>query len=606
MADIPPPAAPLARLRDVMRADRLDALLVCDGNPFLNEGVAAEDRRLGWLTGFGGGTGVLAVTPERTALFTARLYFEQARLEMADAGETVEIGDFFTDELPSWLRRHCPAGGRIGLDASRHAHGWVDRLRQALSAGNRRLVDLGGNPVDRLRPAGADPRGAAFPHDPAHAGEASAAKRRRIAALVAERGADAICLHNLASVAWLFNIRATGLPRTPFLEAAAILRRDGSAILHCDTGRVPPSVREALGDGVTLRPWADLPASLRDLAAVSPRVMVDPDRTNAAAFAALLAAGIEPVLGRDPCLDARAIKNAVERAGMRAAYMADSRVILRALHWLDGRMAAREPTTEFDVAAWMREQRRKDPLHLEDMDFNLVATGPNAALPHYHPELETALPLLGRHLALIDSGGQYLTGTTDLTRTVALHDAVPETLKRVYTQCLKAHAFWTTTPFPAGANGHQIDAIARAMLWRAGYDYFHGTGHGIGCCGETHEGPMHLNMRRPNLTPLAAGMFIAADSAMYVEGDYGIRLENGMECVPHRPADAPADAFAGDWLAFDIVSFVPYDRRLILRDLLTAEERGWLDAYHARVLACHADALDPGERDWLARMCAPI
>jgi len=592
----------LAALRARLARDGLDGFVVPLTDEHMSEYVGAYAQRLGWLTGFGGSAGTAVVLAEEAAIFTDGRYTLQVR-------EQVAADDYAYVAVPQtsvadWLAVHAPAGGRIGYDPWLHTRGWVAEARAALAERDATLVAVGANPVDAIwtdRPAPSPAR--MVPHPDALAGETSAAKRARIADWLVAARADAVILSALDSIAWTLNVRGLDVDHTPVALSYAIVGADGTTDLFVDPGKVDDALRQHLGNAVRLHPRDAFEVALRDFP--GRRVVADPERAVAAIFDALEAGGARPVAVREPAVLGKAIKNRVEVAGHRAASVRDGAALTRFLRWIEGEAPA-GALTELSAAARL-QAFRQDSGQLLDLSFPAIsATGAHGAIPHYHVTPDSDAPILPGQLYLIDSGGQYADGTTDVTRVVPVGPPTAEMRDR-FTRVLQGHIAIATTVFPDGTLGGQIDAFARRPLWEAGCDYPHGTGHGIGSYLAVHEGPQRI--AAPNypggaaMEPLRAGMMLSNEPGYYKPGEYGIRIENLVLIEPRDLAGGDPDRAM---LGFETLTLCPIERDLIDPALLTPAERRWLDAYHATVLDRLSPELDAAERAWLGAKCAPI
>ena len=587
------PADRLAALRAELARLGVDGALVPRSDAHLGEYVPASAERLAWLTGFTGSAGLAVVLPDRAAVFTDGRYTTQVARQTDPAlWERRHV----TEEPPAeWLKAQA-AGKRIGYDPWLHAEAGLKRLEAA----GVELVPLDANPVDAVwadRPA--PPATPASPHPLEYAGRPAAEKRDEAAAALREAGEDAVVLADAHSVAWLLNIRGADLDHTPLVLAFALLRADGATELFLDPARVPAETRAHLGNGVAVRPPGAMPEALRSLA--GRRVRVDAEATPAWFARALREAGAAVVPGEDPCRLPRARKNAAEQEGARAAHRRDAVAMARFLSWLAAAPTGRE--TEMGAAERLLSFRREAPLFRAESFPAISGAGEHGAVIHYRATPETDRRIGADECYLIDSGGQYLDGTTDVTRTVwtGPGEAPPE-LRGRYTRVLRGHLSLAALRFPRGAAGPHLDAIARVPLWEAGLDYDHGTGHGVGSFLSVHEGPAAFS-RAAKPVPLEPGMILSDEPGFYLPGRYGIRIENLLlvrEAAPALPDQAKP------FLEFEALTLVPYERRLIEAGMLTMAERERVDAYHARVLAEVAPACDAETADWLRRACAPL
>ena len=602
IAPMPPYTARLAQLRAELARQGLDGLVVPLTDEHLSEYVGAYAQRLGWLTGFGGSAGTAVVLADRAAIFTDGRYTLQVR-EQVDAAdwEYVLIPD---DSVAGWLSRHAPAGGRVGYDPWLHTRGFVEATGEALAVRGATLVAVQRNPLDAVwtdRPRPADAKLAV--HDNPAAGRSSAEKRAAIADWLVEHDADAVVLTALDSIAWALNIRGADVAHTPVALAYAIAHRDGALDLFVAPEKVTDAVRRHLGNAVRLRDRRDFGVTFDELS--GRRVAVDPERAVAAIGSALEAAGATVLALRDPVVRAKAIKHPAEIAGHRAASVRDGAALTRFLRWAEDALP-RGGETELSAAAKLLAFREATGRHLDSSFGTIAATGAHGASPHYHVTKESNARIEPGELFLIDSGGQYSDGTTDVTRVVPVGEPTGEMRDR-FTRVLKGHIAIATAVFPDGTSGAQLDSFARRPLWEAGLDYAHGTGHGIGSFLSVHEGPQRI--AAPNypggasLEPLRAGMMLSNEPGYYKAGEYGIRIEN---LVLIEPRDLPGGDPDRAMLGFETLTWAPIERTLIEPALLTPEERAWLDRYHAEVLAHLGAQLDGDERAWLAAKCAPI
>ncbi|WP_448586439.1 aminopeptidase P family protein [Thermaurantiacus sp.] len=591
------PAERLAAFRAHLSRLGLDGFIVPLTDAHMSEYVGADARRLEWLTGFRGSAGTAVVLAHRAAIFTDGRYTLQVREEVD--GALFEFVSLPAVEPAQWLHAAAAPGAVIGYDPWLHTRAFLEGARRAAPALAFRPVSE--NPVDAVwadRPA---PSLAPIEVHPLEfAGEDHATKRRRYAEALSRLGADVGVVAALDSVAWLLNIRGADVPRTPVVRAFALVAADASAKLFVDPAKLAPAARAHLGDAVTIHPYAGFAAALGALTGA--RVLVDPGTCVAAIADRLEAAGATLVAGRDPVIAMKAAKNATEVAGARAAHRRDGLALSRFLAWLD-REAPSGGLDELAAEAKLEAFRRESNL-LRDLAFDTIsAAGPNGAFPHYRATPRTNRPLLPGTLYLVDSGGQYPDGTTDVTRTVAIGPPSPDMRDR-FTRVLKGHIALAVARFPRGTRGGQLDVLARQHLWAAGLDYAHGTGHGVGSYLSVHEGPQRIAAARgaPGIDePLVPGMILSNEPGCYRPGHYGIRIENLVLVVEDpRPDDEEP------MLALETLTLAPIDLRLVEPSLLTPAEIAWLDSYHARVRAAHAPHLEGPERAWLEAATRPL
>lgn len=590
----------LAALREQLKADRLDGFVVPLTDEHMSEYVGSYAQRLAWLTGFQGSAGSAAVLPEEAAIFTDGRYTLQVR-DQVD-GRHWSYQSVPETSVADWLGEHAPDGGRIGYDPWLHTKDWVMRARTALAAKGAELVAVGANPIDRVwrdRPEPSKARLVVQPDE--FAGRSSAAKRQEMADWLQAQKADAAVLSALDSIAWTFNVRGQDVERTPVALAFSLVHSDGTADLYVDGEKIGEEVRQHLGNGVRLH---ERSAFEDDLKGLSGKIVVaDPERAVAAIFEALEGAGATVLARRDPAVLPKATKNEAEIAGHRAAQARDGAALVRFLHWL-ATEAQDGSADELGAAAKLLDLRRQGG-DLRDLSFDTISgAGPNGAIVHYRVSEETNRKLEPGSLYLIDSGGQYVDGTTDVTRTVAIGTPTAEMQDR-FTRVLKGHIALSRARFPKGTRGSQLDAFARQYLWAAGLDYAHGTGHGVGAFLSVHEGPQRItsigSSQAGGDEPLLPGMILSNEPGYYKTGEYGIRIENLILVVP---ADVPGAE--KEVLGFETLTYAPIDRGLIDTALLSEEERGWIDDYHERVVEVVGALIDAPVLGWLQEACAPL
>lgn len=586
----------LPRVRASMAEQGLDGMLVPHEDEHQNEYLPAANDRLAWVSGFTGSAGAGVVLKDRAAVFADGRYTVQVRAQV-DAGQ-FEILDLVEGGVPAYLER-APKGAVIGYDPRLHSPDALAVLKRAAAKAGAELKPVEVNPVDLAwgdeRPA--QPMAPVVPHDDLYAGESSASKRARIGEAVAKAGADATVLTAPSSIAWLFNIRGGDVIRTPLPLSQAIVKTDGTARLFLDPRKVTNELPGWLGDAVTLEAPEALDGALDALA--GQKVLIDPGQSSAWYFDRLDAAGATVVRGMDPCTLPRAQKNAVEIEGSRQAHIRDGAALSRFLHWVD--TTAQETLPDEREVAETLERFREETGALKDLSFDTIAgAGPNGALPHYKPVTRTIRRMEKGSLLLVDGGGQYLDGTTDVTRTMAVGEPTADQ-RRMFTLVLKGHIAMAVVRFPAGTTGHQLDAMARYPLWMQGFDYDHGTGHGVGSYLGVHEGPQRI-AKAVNSQPLLTGMILSNEPGYYREGHWGIRIET-LQVVTAPEAIAGGER---PMHGFEQLTLAPLDRKLIDVDLLTVDERAYVDAYHAEVWTKVGPLMDGEAKAWLEAACAPL
>jgi len=590
----------LKALREQLKADRLDGFVVPLTDEHMSEYVGSYAQRLAWLTGFEGSAGSAVVLPEQAAIFVDGRYTLQVRQQVSPTEWSYQsVPETSTTD---WLKEHAPEGARIGYDPWLHTRDWVSKAKDALASRGAKLVPVERNPIDEIwkdRPQASKAHLIVQPDQ--YAGKSAAEKRTEIGDWLAKQHADAAVLSALDSIAWAFNIRGQDVTHTPVALAYALIHADGTSDLFVASEKIGPDVRQHLGNGVRLHERAEFENALAEYKGKT--VVVDPERAVAAIFEALDRAGAKVVPMRDPTILPKAIKNPAEIAGQKAAQERDGAVISKFLHWID--QEAPQGDVDELKASDRLEALRRENSELRDLSFDSISgAGPNGAIVHYRSSGKTNRKLEKGTLYLIDSGGQYVDGTTDITRTVPIGQPTPEMVDR-FTRVLKGHIAIATAVFPRGTRGSQLDSFARRPLWEAGLDYAHGTGHGVGSFLSVHEGPQRISPVGSSQSggdePLQVGMILSNEPGYYKTGEYGIRIENLVLVVARE-----IDGAEKEMLGFETLTFAPIDRRLIDPEMLDPEELTWLNCYHAHVLARIGPNLHGADLAWLTQACAPI
>jgi Xaa-Pro aminopeptidase len=583
---------PLLRAR--MAEQGLDGFLIPHEDEHQNEYLPDANERLAWATGFTGSAGAAVVFKDRASMFTDGRYTVQVKAQTDPALlERRDLG-----EVAAYLET-APKGSVIGYDPRLHSPDALVPLRRAAAKAGAELRPVEVNPLDLAwgdaRPA--QPSAPVVPHADQYSGETHASKRARIGRAVADAGADAALLTAPSSIAWLFNVRGGDVIRSPLPLGQALLAADGTARLFLDPAKVTNELPEWLGDAVQIEATERLADALEGLQ--GQRVLVDPALSSAWYFDRLEQAGATVVRAMDPCAIPRAAKNAVEIEGSRQAHIRDGAALSRFLHWVD--TTAQQTLPDEREVVQTLERFREETGALKDLSFDTIAgAGPNGALPHYKPVGGTIRRIEKGSLLLVDGGGQYLDGTTDVTRTMAIGEPTADQ-KRMFTLVLKSHIAMATIRFPAGTSGMALDAIARAPMWAAGLDYDHGTGHGVGSYLGVHEGPQRI-AKWGTSQPLLEGMILSNEPGYYREGHWGIRIETLQVVTPAAVPEGGERPMHG----FEQLTFAPHDRRLIDVGMLTPDERAYVDAYHAETLAKVGPLLDGDVKAWLEAACAPL
>ena len=590
----------LAALRQQLKEDRLDGFVVPLTDEHMSEYVGSYAQRLAWLTGFQGSAGSAVVLPEEAAIFTDGRYTIQVRQQVSPTEWSYQSVP--ETSVAKWLQENAPNGARIGYDPWLHTADWVKQATKTLAAKGAELVAVARNPIDAVWADRPEPSKARLiVQSEKLAGKSSAEKRHEMADWLVKEGADAAVLAALDSIAWTFNVRGADVTHTPVALAYALVNADGTADLFTESEKVGEDVAKHLGNGVRLHERDAFEPYLKSLS--GKLIAVDPERSVAAISQALEQGGARILSRRDPAVLPKAIKNAVEVAGHEAAQARDGAAVSRFLRWVE----TEAPKGGLDeiIASDKLEALRHEHGDLRDLSFDTIsAYGPNGALPHYKGTAESNLPFKPGTLYLVDSGGQYQDGTTDITRTVPIGEPTADMIDR-FTRVQKGHIAIATALFPKGTRGSQLDSFARRPLWEAGLDYAHGTGHGVGAFLAVHEGPQRISPVGSSQSggdePLQAGMILSNEPGYYKAGEYGIRIENLVLVV-----DKEVEGADKEMLGFDTLTFVPIEPALIDVSMLSDRELDWLNDYHAEVLAKIGPQLSGEDKAWLERQCAPL
>ncbi|MGD8122148.1 aminopeptidase P family protein [Vibrio sp. TRT 2004] len=585
----------LAAIRDWLAQNNLDALLVPHEDEYLGEYVPAHNERLHWLTGFTGSAGVAVITQHNAAIFVDGRYTVQVTKQVP--ATLFEYRHLIEEPALDWILEHLETGCSVAIDPRMHNSAWLDSA-QAKLAGKLELNILQSNPIDQLwhdRPAPviSDVRLMATEA----VGQSSESKRQEIAHLVAKAGGHAAVITALDSICWLLNVRGLDVSRLPVLLSHAILHDDASVEFFLDPARLPSNFSKHVGNGVTVHHPDSLKAQIEALA--GKKVLLDPATSNAWFKLVLQNSGASVINAADPCLMPKASKNDVEISGMKACHVRDGVAMCKFLSWLDSEVATGNLHNEAVLSDKLEQFRKQDPT-LMDLSFDTIsAAGSNAAMCHYNHENQPEPGVLQLDsLYLVDSGGQYLDGTTDITRTIAIGKPSDEMIKQ-FTLALKGHIGVARARFPKGTRGYQIDTLARQHLWAEGYDYDHGTGHGVGHFLSVHEGPASISKKQIDV-PLTQGMVLSNEPGYYRADAFGIRIEN-LELVVETPTK-------GDFpvLSFESLTRCPIDIRNINVDMLTRPELAWLNDYHQKVWDEISPLVEGDVKEWLRQATAPV
>ena len=586
----------LKTLRQLLKATRADALIVPRADEYLGEYLPEHNERLLWMTGFTGSAGVAILTAKAAAIFVDGRYTVQVRSEVC--AEHFEYHSLVDEPHAQWLAQILPEGARVMCDPRLHSFNWYRSTSATLEAEGIELVADPANLIDRCwhdRPA---PRvEQALLLAECYTGASSYDKRQQIASSIAEQKADAALIFAPDTVSWLLNVRGTDIPCLPVLQAFAILEADGRMTVVTELARIPEGFAQHVGQGVEARPPGEAEAILSGFSGKT--LLADPDTANAWTQLTLERAGATLLASPDPVLIPKACKNAVEVNGAREAHKRDAVSLVQFLAWLDDEVAGGNAHDEASLADQLYAFRQgNEAFHGSSFD-TISAAGSNAAMCHYNHLNAVPAPLPMDSLYLVDSGAQYLEGTTDVTRTVAIGDP-GEDACRMFTLVLKGHIALDQACFPVGTTGTQLDALARQFLWQQGFDYDHGTGHGVGAFLSVHEGPQRIS-KAWNSTALAPGMIVSNEPGYYRDGAFGIRCENLLVVIER--ADISDER---SMLGFDALTLAPFDQRLLQRSLLTDSECQWLNNYHQRVRETIGPLLSGADLGWLEAATEPL
>ncbi|HCE3037030.1 TPA: aminopeptidase P family protein [Vibrio parahaemolyticus] len=582
-------------IREWLAQHNIDALLIPHEDEYLGEYVPAHNERLHWLTGFTGSAGAAVITQDKAAIFVDGRYTVQVTKQVPN--ELFEYRHLIEEPALDWIQDNLTANASVAIDPRMHSSAWLD-MAQAKLAGKLELNILSGNPIDELwhdRPAPVVSDVRLMPTKAV--GQSSESKRKEIAQLVAKAGADSAVITALDSICWLLNVRGLDVSRLPVLLSHAILHADSSVEYFQDPARLPAEFAAHVGTGVTVHHPETLQSRLEAMS--GKKVLLDPAISNAWFKLVLQNAGASVIAAADPCLMPKAAKNEVEIAGMKACHIRDGVAMSKFLCWLDAEVAAGNLHDEATLADRLEAFRKEDPT-LMDLSFDTIsAAGGNAAMCHYNHENQPEPGKLELNtLYLVDSGGQYLDGTTDITRTIAIGQPSAEMIKQ-FTLALKGHIGVARARFPKGTRGYQIDTLARQHLWAEGYDYDHGTGHGVGHFLSVHEGPASISKKQIDV-PLTEGMVLSNEPGYYRADAFGIRIEN-LELVVETPTN-------GDFpvLSFESLTRCPIDKRNINVDMLTRPELAWLNDYHQKVWEQISPLVEGEVKEWLREATLPL
>jgi Xaa-Pro aminopeptidase len=581
-------------LRVELARQNLTGFMIGRGDEHQGEYVPKRADRLAWITGFTGSAGLAIVLADRAVVFVDGRYTLQVR-EQVDT-KLYEIRHLINEPPERWIEENLGKGGRLGFDPWLFTVDQAKRYADAAQKAGGALVATETNPLDQVwdgqPPA---PIAPVAIQDMRYAGRSSADKRQVLGKQLAKNGLDTAVITAPDSLCWLLNIRGGDVPRTPFALGFGVLHQDGKVDVFMDPRKFTPAVLSHLGNEVTVQPREAFGGALDALGKAKRNVGIDAVTAGVWIRDRLAQAGAQVKVGDDPCALPKACKNVAEIEGTRTAHRRDGAAVSHFLAWL-AEEAPKGKLTEISAAEKLASFRRRDDL-FRDFSFDTISgSGSNGAVVHYKATEGTNRPIEKNSLYLVDSGGQYLDGTTDITRTVAVGKPTAE-MKDRFTRVLKGHIALGTVKFPKGTTGNSLDVLARRPLWEVGLDYDHGTGHGVGSYLSVHEGPQRIS-KAPNRIPLEVGMIVSNEPGYYKTGEYGIRIEN---LVVVQPVEGQPNM-----LQFETITLAPIDTNLVDRSLLTAQEVAWLNAYHQRVYQTLSPAMDEPAKAWLAEATRPI
>lgn len=576
-------------LRLEMKKAGVDATIIPQADPHMSEYLADHWQARRWFSGFTGSAGDLVVTADKALLWTDSRYFLQAADQLE--GSSVELMKDGLAETPSIEKFLCDSlsrGACVGIDGMLFSVTKAESIISTLEAhGVSVVTDF--NPVDVLwtsRPALPDAR--IFIHPVAYAGRSAADKIADVIAALPAQQASSQFISALDEIAWILNIRCNDVTYNPVATSFLYLAPAGASVLFVDEAKLTPEITSYLDkEGVSVRPYADVMDFLRSLP-VDARVLIEPARTAEGIRDALSG---RYVYGLSPVAEMKACKNDVQIAGIKAAMKRDGVALVHSFMEIERRVAADDGISELDIAEILCRHRADQDLFFEESFGTIAGYGPHGAIVHYEADAESSSTLHPHGLLLVDSGAQYLDGTTDITRTVALGTPTPDE-KRDFTLVMKGHIAMAGMIFPQGTNGAQIDVIARQYLWKNGLSYLHGTGHGVGHFLNVHEGPQKVALNISNF-PFAPGMLTSNEPGLYRTGVHGIRCENLVLCV-----EAMTTEF-GRFLGFETVTMFPFDLNLFDTSIMTDDEIAWVNNYHNKVCETLSPALEGEALAWL-------
>ena len=585
----------LEDLREVMQREHLSAFIFPSTDPHQGEYVPDHWKGREFISGFNGSAGTAVVTLTSAALWTDSRYFLAAEEQLKDTEfQLMKLKMEDTPTIAEWIGKECGAGVEVAVDGMVNSTNSVRELIADLRKQGGITLRTNFDPLEQIwqdRPP--IPLNPVEEYPLAYAGEAANVKIARIRQALRKLHADGMLMAALDDIAWTLNLRGTDVHCNPVF-VSYLLISSTSVTLYINKEKLTPEVMAYLkGEGVGVDAYENIQKGLKDYFEYN--ILLDPDEVNYTLFNAVTREVIE---AESPVKQMKTIKNSTEIAGFRQAMLKDGIAMVKFLYWLDKQLAEGEALTEISVSEELASLRAEQTL-FRGVSFDTIAGyESHGAIVHYEATPESDVPLKPEGFLLLDSGGQYLDGTTDITRTIAL-GPVTEEQKKIYTLVLKGHIQLELCKFPSGISGTQLDVLARKDMWRAGMNYLHGTGHGVGSYLNVHEGPHQIRMEwKP--APLMAGMTVTDEPGIYLAGKFGVRIENTLLITHYNETEF------GKFLQFEPLTICPIDKKPIIKEMMMPEEIAWLDQYHRRVLELLSPRLDDDEIEWLQEACAPL
>ena len=586
-------------LRSLMKKNKIKAYLVPSTDPHQSEYVPVMWERRKWLSGFTGSAGDLAITLKKTGLWTDSRYFLQAEHQLQNSGINLfKMGLPDVPTIPQWLKKELKAGDKVGFDPRLFSYNETQKLKSFLKEWRIKLTPIEKNLIDNIwQDQPPFPKNQIKPHPKKYAGRSIEEKLEMLRQQMKEEKVKAHILTTLDSIAWVFNIRGTDVEFNPVVIAYAIITPK-KAMLFTDMEKITRAVRRHLGETVQVYDYDDFRKQLKKLAKSELKVWLDPNSVSYW-IVDILKKDCDLFFKESPVTRLKALKNKTEITGAKAAHIRDGVAMVKFLHWLE-RTVPQGGLTEISASQKLEEFRQELDLYQGPSFETIAGYQEHGAIVHYASTPQTDVELKPRGIFLIDSGGQYLDGTTDITRTIAMGKPTAEQKDR-FTRILKGHISLAMTRFPRGTAGNQLDTIARKPLWDINQNYGHGTGHGIGAYLNVHEGPQAISYYRGLGVPLEPGMIISNEPGYYKTGEYGMRVENLIVVVEDKNGKT-----TNDFYSFETISFCPIDLNLIDKNLLSARELGWLNSYHKKVKELLSPYLNKDEKEWLTKATRQI